>query len=296
MARLTSRCLFVPRATLVVALALVAAGLIGCQPTDSPVAEASGGTASRIISLAPNLTELVFAAGAGDRLVGVVEYSDYPFEARSLQRVGDAFRVDFETIRVLDPDLILVWQSGNPAAIVSRLRELDYRVIELEPATLDSVATQIELIGSLAGTGETANKSARKFRDELAVLRQRYSDAPVVRVFYQIAAEPYFTIGGTHYINDALESCGGQNIFTDITDLAPSVTLEAVISENPEVIIASAKDDDWRAGWLRWRSVRAVASTNLYAIDPDLISRSGPRVVQGVRQICAALDEARKKL
>lgn len=270
--------------------------LAACQPVDQAPNAVPDGSVKRIITLAPNLTELVYAAGAGDRLVGVVEYSDYPFEARSLPRVGDSFRVDFEAIHMLDPDLVLIWQSGNPVEIVSRLRELGYRVIALEPATLDAVATQIELIGAYAGTDDVAGQTASRFRDQLTRLRQRYADAPLIRVFYQIAAEPYFTVSGEHYINDAIELCGGQNVFADTADLAPSVTLEAIIAENPDAIIASIADDGaWKSGWLKWRSVRAVADANLYTINPDLISRSGPRVVQGIREICAALDEVRKK-
>ena len=279
-------------------LILAAIGLLACQPAD-PVADqtAATGDAERIISLAPNLTELVFAAGAGDKLVGVVEYSDYPFAARSLKRVGDSFRVDFETIRTLAPDLVLVWPSGNPIAIVSRLRELGYRVVEVEPTELESIASQIELIGSYAGTSKTASINAEKFRQQLTTLRQRYSDAPVVRVFYQIAAKPYFTVGGQHYINSALELCGGESIFSRLPELAPSVTLESVLAANPEAIIASVSGDDtsWQASWLKWRSVSAVAQANLYSVNADLISRSGPRVVEGIGQICAALDEARKK-
>ena len=214
-----------------------------------------------------------------------------------MRRIGDSFRVDYETISVLKPDLMLAWQSGNPVELVDRLRTLGYRIVELEPYRLEDIAAHIVTIGELAGTSDVAAQSASQFLEQLAALRERYAGASIVRVFYQIAAQPYFTITGKHVISEAIVLCGGKNIFADIPGLAPSVTKEAIIATDPEAIIASVSsvDQSWQAGWSGWESVSAVARGNLYGINRDLISRSGPRVIEGVRQICEALDEARNK-
>jgi iron complex transport system substrate-binding protein len=271
--------------------------LVGCQPSASEAAEGIDIAPARIVALAPHITELVYAAGAGDRLVGVVEFSNYPVAAQSVPRIGDSFRVDYEIISTLRPDLILAWQSGNPVELVKRLRTLDYRVVELEPHSLDDIATHIVTIGELAGTSVLAAKSAGEFREQLAALQTQYAGAPLVRVFYQIASEPYFTVTDMHVISEAITLCGGQNIFADIPGLAPAVTKEAIIAANPEVIIASvsANNNSWQASWADWESLSAVARNNLYGVDRDLMSRSGPRIVQGIRQICKALADARKK-
>ncbi|MDP6436034.1 MAG: cobalamin-binding protein [Gammaproteobacteria bacterium] len=279
---------------------LLAAGLFliaGCQPPGDSLPRRAGGPAERVISLAPHITELVYAAGAGDRLVGVVDYSDYPVEARDVPRIGDSFRIDYEAVNILQPDLVLAWQSGSPDAIVVRLQELGYRVVELEASALDDIAADLQTIGELTGTGKIAAQRAAEFRAQLEKLRGKYADARLVRVFYQIAAEPYFTITGSHTISTAIDMCGGENVFAGMSGLAPSVTLESVIAKNPEAIIASAVsgDESWKRGWQDWDSVEAVARENLYSIDPDLISRPGPRIIEGVAQICAALEETRGK-
>lgn len=230
--------------------------------------------------------------------MGTVDYSDYPPEARSVPRIGDSFRLDIEAVNVLQPDLVLAWQSGNPAETVDRLRELGYRVVEIEASALDDIAADLQTIGRLAGTSRIADRRAEEFRSHLERLRNDYADAPVVRVFYQIAADPYFTITDRHAISTAIKICGGENVFAGISGLAPSVSLEAVIAANPEAIIASVApgSESWKEGWQEWDSVTAVATANLYSVNPDLISRPGPRIIEGVSKICSSLDEARDRL
>lgn len=250
--------------------------------------------APRLVSLAPHITELVYAAGAGEQLVGVVEYSDFPAAAQQLPRVGDAFRVDYEALTRLRPDIVLAWESGNPAEIVRRLRELGLRVVALEPQVLADVANQLEQIGELAGTASVAQPRAAAFRAELAELRTRYAGAATLRTFVQISAQPYFTLTGRHIVSEALELCGGENVFAELPGLAPAVSQESIILANPEVILAAtAGDTAWQENWARWTSVSAVQHDALYSINPDYLSRSGPRLLDGVRQLCVALDQAR---
>jgi len=276
--------------------------LSGCGESHGPGdSSVSPGPAQRIVSLAPHLTELVYTAGAGDRLVGVVEYSDYPAAARRLPKIGDSFRVDYERLAELTPDLILVWESGNPRAVQDRLRELGYRVVALEPTTLEDIGAQLRLIGQLAGTSAAANRAADAYAQRLREMRVLYRDRPTVDVFYQISARPLFTISGKHVITRALEICGGRNVFADMAGLSPAVSLEAVIVAQPQAIVTGrfasteAIADDPFLFWSEWTNVPAVRDGNLFAIDAELIARSSVRILDGIEQLCSKLETARGK-
>jgi iron complex transport system substrate-binding protein len=260
--------------------------------------------AQRIIALAPHLVELTFAAGAGDRLVGVVEFSDRPAAARSIPRIGDAFRVDLEAVAGARPDLILGWPSGNSPELLERLRGMGFRVVDLEPRSLDDIGAHMRAIGELASTGPRARAAADTYAQALAELRRQHRGDAAIRVFFQVSAEPLVTVSSGHFIAAAMEICGGRNVFGVLGALAPVVDRESVIAAAPEAIIAS----DYTRGpgsavggspldqWQAWRSLPAVRTGNLFVIDPDLVSVPGPRFLDGVRAICSSLDQARLQL
>lgn len=253
--------------------------------------------ARRIVSLSPHITELLFAAGAGDRLVGTVDYSDYPPAAKLLPRVG-GHSLDLEAIVALKPDLVLGWQSGNAAASVARLRSMGLTVHLSEPKRIEDVAGELERIGLLTGTGATANAAAKAFRERYAQLAARYSRRPSVAVFYQIWKQPLMTVNGKQIISDAIRLCGGRNVFAQLPILAPTVTVEAVIAANPEVIVASGMGEsrpEWLDDWRRWTTLTAVARDNLYFVPPDLLQRHTPRILDGAEKLCIHLEAARGK-
>lgn len=254
--------------------------------------------ARRIVSLAPHITELIFAAGAGDRMVGNVDYGEYPPEARRLPKVGGA-SLDLEAIMALKPDLVLGWESGNAAAAtVSRMRSMGLTVHLSEPKRIEDIAGDLERIGKLAGTESAANTAAAAFRQRYAALAERYSRRPPVEVFYQIWKQPLMTVNGKQIISDAMRLCGGRNVFAQLPVIAPIVTVEAVIAANPEVIVASGMGDsrpEWLDDWRRWKTLAAVARGNLYFVPPDLIQRHTPRILDGVERLCAHLESARAK-
>lgn len=260
--------------------------------------------ARRIVALSPHLVELAFAAGAGPLLVGAVEFSDEPASARTLPRVGDAFRLDLEALAATRPDLILGWPSGNSPSTLDRLRRLGYRVVELEPRRLADVGEQIEAIGRLAGTEAPAGEAAGAWRDGLSALQARYGQARPGRVFYQIAPQPLITANREHFIGQAIELCGGENIYATVPGLTPIVSVEDVVASAPDVIVAN---DYTRGpgrpasgspldGWRSWQQLPAVAGNRLYLVDPDLMSVPGPRLLAGIAQLCAALNEPTQKL
>ena len=254
--------------------------------------------AERIISLAPSLTELLYAAGAGDKLIAAVEYSDYPPAAEQLPRIGRHDMLDLERILALAPDLVVAWQSGNPRASINRLRELGLTVYSAEPKSLAAIPEHITRLGALAGTEAVAEQAKEAFNSTLRSLRQQFADARPVRTFYQIWNVPLMTAGGNELINDIISLCGGQNVFSDITLLAPKVSVEAVLMRNPEAIVASGMDKErpeWLDEWLIWPDLAAVEAGNLFFVPPDLLQRHTPRALDGAIQMCAHLDSARAR-
>ncbi len=254
--------------------------------------------AQRIVSLAPSLTELLYAAGAGAQVVGVSEYSDYPPEARTLPIVGRYDLLDMETIVALAPDLIVAWRSGNPRSAVQSLIDLGFNVYVAEPTTIASIADHIERFATLAGTQAAGLAAAEHFREALALLDNTYRNREQVRVFYQVWNEPLISVGGNELINDIIRLCGGSNIFDDL-GLAPKVSEEAVLLRDPAVIIASGMDASrpaWLDDWLRWPQLQAVANGHLYFVPPDLVQRHSLRVLSGTEQTCQHIEAARRSL
>ena len=252
--------------------------------------------AQRIVSLAPNITELVFAAGAGDRLVGVSEYSDYPEAARSIRRIGGGNGLDLEAIVALAPDLVIAWQSGNPSRPVARLQELGLTVFITEPRHLQDIPDSLRRFGRLAGTGAVAARQISEFERRYDELHRQYSGQEPVSVFYQVWDRPLMTVNGEHLISDVIRLCGGRNVFAGLSALAPQVTTEAVLAANPEVIVAGGDGKPAAAGlaeWQRWPDLSAVAHGYLFVIPRELLVRPTPRILQGAEQLCALLDEVR---
>jgi len=254
--------------------------------------------ARRIVSLAPHITEVLFAAGAGERIVGTVEYSDYPDAAKRIPRVGGFSRLDLEAVAALKPDLVIAWQSGNPQASIAKLRALGVPVFMNQPDRIPDIARSIEQFGQLAGTSAVADGAAAAFRQRYANLSARYSNRPKLRVFYEIWKEPLMTINGKQIISDAIRLCGGENVFADLPVLAPKVSVEAVLAANPEVIVASGMGEsrpEWLDDWRRWPGLAAAAKGNLYFVPPELIQRHTPRVLDGAERMCRDFEEARAK-
>ncbi len=254
--------------------------------------------AQRIITLAPNLTELVYAAGAGAKLVAVSAFSDYPAAARRLPIVGDFARLDMEAVLRLQPDLVLVWQSGNSAGDVRRLAQFGIPVIALEARELSDVARHIALIGELAGTTNFAREAAEHYLRDLRVLEQKYRTAHGVRAFYEIWHQPLMTVGQTQLISRALEVCGARNVFSDLSALTPSVSEEALLARAPQVIVVGASPSEAAARLAAWHRDPLFGprierhEIALRYVNADLLHRATPRMLQGLRDLCSALQPA----
>lgn len=243
----------------------------------------------RIVSLAPHLTELLFAVGAGPQLVGADSASDYPRQARSLPRVGDASRVNFERLLALRPDLVIVWDGGNRAVDVHGMQQLGLPVLHTQARHLADVARLLRLIGQASGHPEAGEAGAQAFSSRLAVLKQRYARAEAVPVFYQLWDRPLVTVGGAHWISEALALCGARNVFADLDAMAPVVSREAVLRRMPALIVSGSDAPDMRRAWQSFGGLPAVKNHAFVRVDADRLHRPTPRLADGVAELCAAM-------
>ena len=277
-------------------LATAQAGVVAAGDDDSTLVLSR--PATRIISLAPHTTELLFAAGAGNKVVGVVEYSNYPAAARTLPRVGSSAAFDLERIVALKPDLVIAWGSGNPPGQLAQIRRLGIPVYVNEPQRLEDIPATLRQLGKLAGTTETAEQAANNFEQRMSALSRRHASQQPVTVFYEIWNQPLMTVGGSHLISAAITLCGGRNVFASIGQPAAGIEIEAVLRANPEAIVASGMGEEkpeWLDDWKRWPQLWAVKSGNLFFVPPDLLQRHTPRILDGAERLCAALETVRQR-
>jgi iron complex transport system substrate-binding protein len=257
------------------------------------------GPARRVISLAPHLTELMFAIGAGDRVAGTVEYADFPEAAKRVPRVGDSALLDLERIVAMQPDLLLVWRHGNSPQQLQRLSALKLPTYASEARTLADIARTMRDLGTLSGVPDQAAQRAAAFEATVSTLRSRYANRRRIEVFYQIWNQPLITVNGEHLISQVLELCGAHNVFASATLLTPTVTEEAVLLADPDAIVAGWSDSFGQApldGWRRLRALRAARQGHLLQVDPDLLHRQSDRVLLGARELCDKLDAVRTSL
>lgn len=255
--------------------------------------------ASRIVSLSPHVTEMMYAAGAGDRLVGVIKYSDYPPEARKLPIVGDNRAVDYDRLLATNPDLVVAWFHGIAMKQMDKIRSLGIPVFFSDPKDIEQVALNVEKLGTMAGTQRTASAWAETFRQRRKAMAQKYSGRPPVRVFYEFWSRPLSTLNRDHVVTSLIGLCGGINVFAHTPSIAPAVSVEAVIAANPQAIIVGSTENrrkEWAEEWKQWGEIEAVRLGNVFSVDSNLHIRSGPRVLDGAQVICDALESARTRL
>lgn len=243
----------------------------------------------RIISLTPHLTELLFAVGAGAQVVGADSASDYPQAARALPRIGDYSRVNFERVLALKPDLVVVWVGGNRAADIHGLQKMGLPVLHTQARRLDDVARLLRLLGQASGHARQGEAAARDFSARLAALQPRAVAHPPISVFYQVWDRPLMTVGGSHWISDALALCGAHNVFADLRGAAPVVSREAVLQRAPALIISGSDAPELRSQWQSFARLPAVKKQAFVRVDADLLHRPTPRLIGGVAELCAAV-------
>lgn len=252
--------------------------------------------AQRIVSMSPHVTELLFAAGGGDRIVGAVTYSDFPEAAKKIPRIGTNRQIDMERVIAMKPDLIVAWMHGSSERQIDTLRQLGIPIFHSEPLKLDGIADNVQRLGQLLGTDNVAQPAAAQIRAQFAALTKQYANRPPVRMFYQVWDKPLYTLSSGSIVTDAMRVCGGVNIFADLKVTAPVVSIEGVLQADPEAIFGTAeKDYGGVTLWKPYTTLKAVRNGNLFTLDGELLNRAGPRMVDGTRTMCEMLEQARQR-
>lgn len=251
--------------------------------------------AERIISLAPHITELLFAAGGGERIVGTISHSDYPSAAKKIPLIGDDRQIDMERVIALKPDLLVVWWHGNTERQVAQLRQLGIPLFNSEPHKLDDIPGSMVRLGRLLGSDKKAEQAAANLRQKLASLTAQYGKRSPVRLFYQVSDRPLYTLNGQHIVSDAIRLCGGENIFSSMKVTAPNVSVESVLQQDPEAIFGGSPRGPTEGinMWRQFSTMTAVRRSNLFALDDDLFSRAGPRMIMGALALCEKIEQVR---
>jgi iron complex transport system substrate-binding protein len=251
--------------------------------------------AQRVIAMAPHVTELLFTAGAGDKIVGAVTYSDYPEAAKKIPRVGDNRLIDMERVAAMKPDLIVIWMHGGFERQIEGLRKLGVPLFHSEPTKLEGIADNVVRLGQLMGTETVANAAAEDIRQQFAAMTRQYAKRPPVRLFYQVWDKPLYTLSNKSIVGDAIRLCGGVNIFGELKVTAPVVSIEAVLQENPEAIFGTSEKDYGSVNlWKPYPNMLAVKNNNLFRLEGELLNRAGPRMVAGTKALCEKIEETRQ--
>ncbi len=251
---------------------------------------------SRIVSLMPHATELLFEIGAGDLIVGAVQYSDYPQAAKKIPRVGGYSALNIEAIVALQPDLLIAWPEGNRNRELDRLKALGLPILVSDPREFSDIAKAMKTYGTVTGKNAQAEKAHLAFNKKLNQLRTQYSQQEKVSVFYQVWNAPLMTQNANTFISRAIELCGGINIFADLPMTNPQVSIESVLVQDPQVIVASGMGQarpEWLDDWRAYKTLQAVENNHLYHILPELFQRPTSRFLIGTEQLCEAMAEAR---
>lgn len=258
------------------------------------------GAPLRIVSLAPGATEMLFAAGAGADVIATVEYSDEPAAARRIPRIGDVAAVDLERLVALHPDVVITWPAGTNPAQRAKITRLRIPVYEQQVVRLAELADSLRRLGALAGTEAVAARAAQDLDARLANLKATYGNEPQAgapgaahpSVLLQVWGRPIYTVGGRQLMSDALEICGAHNVFADLPEAGPVVDIEAVITRDPDIIIAAAPPGEgaaWLADWRRFGSLKAVREQRLVVFEDQALSRLGPSVINATEGLCKAI-------
>lgn len=254
--------------------------------------------AQRIVSLAPHITEQLYAVGAGPQMVGAVAYSNYPEAAKKLPRVGGYGNIDLEALLLLKPDLVVGWEGGNDTRLLEKLEELGLKLYRSAPRHLPDIAMGLRNLGKLTGHADKGIAQAALFSSTLDQLRKTNLGKSPLRVFYQIWNRPLMTVNGEHLISDVITLCGGENVFADLSALTPTISEEAVIVVDPDMIIASGMAEErpeWLDDWRKWDKLKAVRNGELRFIPPDLLQRATPRLLLGAKEMCTLIKDVKRK-
>jgi len=250
----------------------------------------------RIVALAPHIVEMLFDIGAGDHIVGTVDYADFPEAALKIPRIGGYHGIQIEKVLALKPDLVIVWQSGNKAADIEQMVKMGLNIIYSKPDNIEDVARELRKLGKHTGYEAQAEAVARRYLNKLTALRKQHANIAPMKVFYQLWPEPMRTINKETLINQLIEVCQGQNVFADNPTPYPQIGIENVIVAQPELIILPEEKSNQVQpviDWQKWQEIPAVKHQRFIRVNADLLHRFSTRMLDGIEDMCKKIDAFR---
>ncbi|MBB1385937.1 cobalamin-binding protein [Pseudoalteromonas sp. SG45-5] len=253
----------------------------------------------RIIALAPHIVENLFAIGAGDNIVGTVDYADYPAEAQSIERIGGYYGISLEKVLALKPDLVIAWKSGNQSEDLAQIERLGIKVYLSNPTTIDAVADELLTFGEFTGNIEQSQQAANAFTQKLNGIVKSQQGKKNITGFYQLWPEPMMSVGKNTWISQLIETCHVSNVFAQSTTDYPQISIENVIVTKPQVIIIpdeKSKMPQPVVNWQKWPEVPAVKNGQFISVNANLLHRFSPRMLDGLADMCDKIDVSRKQI
>ncbi|AHG65755.1 helical backbone metal receptor [Advenella mimigardefordensis] len=263
------------------------------------VADPAAATEKKAVSLSPHLTELAYAAGAGNHLLGVAEGSNYPPAASALPQVGSGVAPNAERIALLQPDVILAWGYKDSKDLYPNLRKLNIPIFYQAPTSLDDITDDIEKLGALFNTQASANATAQQLREILSSTRERYQHAAKINIFVLVSQEPLYTLGARSFVVDALHACGAESAFENVSAPAPIVSKEQLLLAHPQAVLFAAKnvtaESKVLGAYFSSMGLRLQAD-QLLGMNPDIIFRPTDRLIRALPALCSDIDRIRRRL
>ncbi|MBM4123257.1 MAG: cobalamin-binding protein [Nitrospira sp.] len=248
---------------------------------------------ARVVSLAPSVTESLFAIGLDEEIVGVTEYCDYPPQARTKPKVGYA-NPNLESIVALRPDLVMAPREFIRADILAKLEQLKIPVFIIEAEAIEDIPSHIQTLGRMFGRSPVADRVATDIRRQISEIRNKMKPLPRLRLLYVLNSQPLITVGPGSFIHHLIELAGGANVAAQASAPYPRLNMEVVLKEDPEVLLfpvgaAEGVSESEQQHWRRWTTLTAVKQGRLHTIPSDLLNRPGPRIVQGLETLARIL-------
>ena len=251
----------------------------------------------RIVALAPHIVENLYAIGAGDLIVGTLDYADYPQEATKIERIGGYNGISIEKLLMLKPDMVIAWKSGNQAEDLAQIKRLGIELHLSNPRYIEGVAKEILKLGRLTGHIEQSKKVAEAFTAKLNVIKAAQHNKTMLTGFYQLWPEPMMTVSKNTWINQLIETCQVTNVFADSDTDYPQISIENVIVTKPQVIIIpdeKSKRVIPTVNWQQWPEIPAVKYEQFISVNADLLHRFSPRMLDGLAQMCDKIEVSRE--
>lgn len=251
----------------------------------------------RIVALAPHIVENLYAIGAGDLIVGTLDYADYPQEATKIERIGGYNGISIEKLLMLKPDMVIAWKNGNQAEDLAQIKRLGIELYLSDPRFIEGVASEILKLGQITGHIEQSKQVAETFTAKLNAIKVTQKDKTTLTGFYQLWPEPMMTVSKNTWINQLIETCQVTNVFANSDTDYPQISIENVIVTKPQVIIIpdeKSKRVMPTVNWQQWPEIPAVKYEQFISVNADLLHRFTPRMLDGLAQMCDKVDISRE--